>query len=85
MNPYLLKQPENEWQLGAKFWSKGYAAEIGNAVVQAAFINTDIIRIYGMANPKNIASMKVMKKIGMSCLGVRDFRGEQDMCYEILR
>lgn len=85
LNPYLLKQPEIEWQLGAKFWNKGYATEIGNAVIQSAFKNSNIIRIYGMANPKNIASMTVMKKIGMTCLGVRDFRGEQDIFYEILR
>ena len=85
LNPYLLEQPEIEWQLGVKFWNKGYATEIGNAVIQSAFKNTNVIRIYGMANPKNIASMTVMKKIGMSCLGVRDFRGEQHMFYEILR
>lgn len=85
LNPYLEKQPEIEWQLGAEFWNKGYAAEIGKAVIEAAFKNSDIVKIYGMANPKNIASITVMKKIGMTCLGLRDFRGEQDMFYEILR
>ncbi|MBC8062982.1 MAG: GNAT family N-acetyltransferase [Clostridiaceae bacterium] len=85
LNPYLLKQPEIEWQLGVKFWNKGYATEIGKAVIQAAFKNTNIIKIFGMVNPENIASMTVMRKIGMICLGVRDFRGEQDMFYEILR
>lgn len=85
LNPYLLKQPEIEWQLGWEFWNKGYATEIGEAVIQTAFKNSNIIKIYGMANPKNIASMTVMRKIGMTCLGVRDFRGEQNMFYEILR
>ncbi|WP_032122436.1 GNAT family N-acetyltransferase [Clostridium amazonitimonense] len=85
LNPYFLKQPEIEWQLGTEFWNKGYATEIGNAIIQSAFKNSNIIRIYGMANPKNIASMTVMKKVGMTCLGARDFRGEQAMFYEILR
>lgn len=85
LNPYLSKQPEIEWQLGSKFWNKGYATEIGSAVIKSTFKNTNVIRIYGMANPKNIASITVMKKIGMSCLGVKDFRGEQDIFYEILR
>lgn len=84
LNPYLPKEPEIEWQLGAEFWNKGYATEIGKAVIEAAFKNTDIVKIYGMANPKNIGSMTVMKKIGMTCLGLRDFRGEEDMFYEIL-
>jgi hypothetical protein len=29
--------------------------------------------------------MSVMKKVGMTCLGIRDFRDEQHMFYEILR
>lgn len=85
LNPYLLRQPEIEWQLGVGFWNKGYATEIGKAVIHAAFKDSNIIKIYGMVNPKNIASMTVMKKIGMACLGLRDFRGEQTMFYEILR
>jgi len=24
LNPYLLNQPEIEWQLGVKYWNKGY-------------------------------------------------------------
>ncbi|MCQ4921946.1 GNAT family N-acetyltransferase [Tissierella carlieri] len=85
LNPYLVDQPEIEWQLGFEFWNKGYAAEIGKAVVQTAFKNSSIMRIYGMTNPKNIRSIKVMEKIGMSCIGIRDFRGEQNIFYEILR
>lgn len=76
LNPYLMKQPEIEWQLGVDFWNKGHATEIGKAVIETAFKNSNITKIYGMTNPKNIGSMKAMKKIGMTCLGIRDFRGE---------
>lgn len=85
LNPYLLEQPEIEWQLGVDFWNKGYATEIGKAVIEAAFKNSNITKIYGMANPKNIGSISVMKKIGMTCLGIRDSRDEQHMFYETLR
>jgi RimJ/RimL family protein N-acetyltransferase len=85
LNPYLPKQPELEWQFGVPFWGKGYATEIGKAVIQAAFEQTDILLIYGMVNPQNKASMRVMEKIGMTCLGLREFRGEQDMFYQTLR
>ncbi len=83
LNPYLPKQPEIEWQFGVPYWGNGYATEIGKAVIEAAFASTDIERICGMANPQNKASMRVMEKIGMTCLGLHEFRGEQDMFYEI--
>ncbi len=85
LNPYLPKQPELEWQFGAPYWGRGYATEIGKAVIEAAFASTDIVRIYGMVNPQNKASMRVMEKIGMTCLGLKDFRGERDMFYKIER
>jgi hypothetical protein len=83
LNPYLPKQPELEWQFGVPFWGNGYATEIGKAVIKAAFASTDIDLIYGMVNPQNKASMRVMEKIGMTCIGLHDSRGEQDMFYKM--
>ncbi len=85
LNPYLPKQPEIEWQFGVPFWGKGFATEIGKAVIVSAFNTTNIEAIYGMANPQNKASRRVLEKIGMTCLGLQDFRGEQDMFYRIER
>lgn len=85
LNPYLPKQPELEWQLGVPFWGNGYATEIGKAVIKEAFASTDITLIYGMVNPKNKASMRAMEKIGMECIGLHEFRGEQDMFYKTVR
>jgi RimJ/RimL family protein N-acetyltransferase len=85
LNPYLPQQPELEWQFGVPYWGKGYATEIGKAVIEAAFTFTNIERIFGMVNPQNKASMRVMEKIGMTCLGLQVFRGEEDMFYKIER
>ncbi len=85
LNPYLQKQPEIEWQFGVPFWGKGYATEIGKAVIASAFATTGIEAIYGMVNPQNKASMRVMEKIGMTCLGLQVFRGERDMFYRMDR
>jgi [ribosomal protein S5]-alanine N-acetyltransferase len=85
LNPYLPKQPELEWQFGVPYWGNGYATEIGKAVIEAAFASTNIERIFGMVNPQNTASMRVMDKLGMTCLGLQTFRGEQDMFYQIER
>lgn len=85
LNPYLPKQPELEWQFGVPFWGYGYATEIGKAVIKEAFATTNIELIYGMVNPQNKASMRVMEKIGMTCIGLQDFRGEKDMFFKIYR
>jgi [ribosomal protein S5]-alanine N-acetyltransferase len=85
LNPYLPKQPELEWQFGVPYWGNGYATEIGKAVIEAAFASTDIERIYGMVNPHNKASMRVMEKIGMTRIGLQKFRDELDMFYQMDR
>jgi ribosomal-protein-alanine N-acetyltransferase len=85
LNPYLPKQPEIEWQFGVPYWGNGYATEIGKAVIHAAFASTNIERIFGMVNPLNTASLRVMEKIGMTCIGLHDFRGEQDMFFQMER
>ena len=85
LNPYLKKQPEIEWQFGEPFWGKGYATEIGKAVVTNAFAHTDIAAIYGMTNPHNLRSRRVMEKIGMKRLGLQDFHGAPNLFYKIDR
>lgn len=85
LNPYLPKQPELEWQFGVSFWGKGYATEIGKAIIDIAFATTEIEAIYGMVNPQNKASARVLEKIGMTCIGLQNFRGEQDIFYKIER
>lgn len=85
LNPYLPKQPELEWQLGAPFWGRGYATEIGRVVIREAFRTTDISCIHGMANPENIASMKALEKSGMICVGLQEFHGHMVMFYRIER
>lgn len=79
MNPYLPGQPELEWQFGAPFWGKGYTTEVGKAIIRETFAQTDIAAIFGMAHPENKASVKVLQKIGMTCLGLQEFRGQMDM------
>jgi len=61
------------------YWSKGYATELGKEMIKVAFATTDIKGIYGMAQPENIASGKVLEKIGMEYLGNQIFRDHNDL------
>lgn len=67
------------------YWNKGYATEIGKAVIGEAFRTTNISGIYGMAEPENGASRRVLQKIGMKYLGIREFRDKKDAFYYIGR
>lgn len=83
LNPYQEKEPEIEFKLGVPYWGKGYAAELGKQMIQDAFAAADIQGIYGMAQPENTASRKVLEKIGMKYLGNQMFRGHEDSFYYI--
>lgn len=83
INPYKEKEPEIEFKIGVPYWGKGYATELGKHMIQDAFAVTDIKGIYGMARPENIASRRVLEKIGMKYLGSQIFRDHEDSFYYI--
>lgn len=85
LNSYKENEPEIEWKLGVNYWNKGYATEIGKEIIREAFKTADIIGIYGMAEPENKASRKVLQKIGMKYLGINEFREQKDAFYYIGR
>jgi ribosomal-protein-alanine N-acetyltransferase len=73
-------------------WSCGYATEAADAVLDSAFNAYDeLVRIFSFADKRNIASTRVMEKLGMTlegCLRSHRFvRGEMvdDVYYGILR
>lgn len=83
LNPYKENEPEIEWKLGVPFWSKGYATELGKQMIKEAFSATNIKGIYGMAQPGNASSRKVLEKIGMEYIGNQVFRDCEDAFYYI--
>jgi len=83
LNPYQAGEPEIEFKLGVSYWGKGYATELGRQIIQEAFAATGIRGIYGMAQPENVASRRVLEKIGMSYSGNRVFRDHEDAFYYI--
>jgi len=58
------------WELGyifnPLFHNNGYATESASALIQYGFKQFDIHRVTAFCNPENIASWKVMEKIGMT-------------------
>ncbi|MES2679066.1 MAG: GNAT family N-acetyltransferase [Bacteroidota bacterium] len=59
-----------------KHWGKGYATEASKAIVNYGFEELGLTDIYGMTDPENLASKKVLEKTGLKYLETFDFSGE---------
>lgn len=54
-------------------WGKGYATEMAAALLRYAFVDLNLPKIAGMANLPNVASQRVLAKIGLERRGERSF------------
>lgn len=55
------------YRLDEPFWGKGFATEAASAALQHSFKNLKIAEIIGIVSPENVASVRVLKKLGMRC------------------
>ena len=56
--------------LARKFWGKGYMTESLKKIINWAFEQDDIFRIWAICDIENIASSRVMEKSGMQREGI---------------
>ncbi|GAP12762.1 acetyltransferase [Longilinea arvoryzae] len=63
---YLLKSDD---------WGKGLATEAARALLDYAFTRMELPSIHGGAAPENLASKRVMEKIGMKYVGLDEEGG----------
>ena len=54
-------------------WGMGYATEMAEALLRYGFVDLRLPRIAGMANRDNLASQRVLAKIGLERRGERAF------------
>ncbi|MEM7283132.1 MAG: GNAT family N-acetyltransferase [Pseudomonadota bacterium] len=71
---------ELAWMFVPSYWGKGLATESAKALIQFAKARLEIHRIFATADHRNIASIAIMKKLGMSLVR-EDSRGVE---YEII-
>ncbi len=60
---------EIAYALSHDFWGKGYTTEAVRAIIRIGFEELDFIRIVAQCLPENIASERVMQKVGMTYEG----------------
>lgn len=67
---YDRKQNEVFYHIGKEYWGKGYASEAAEAMLEYGFNQLRLNKIIGVVYKENIASNRVMEKIGMKRIGV---------------
>ncbi len=65
----FLNHMELGYRLCRDVWGNGYATEAAVAMLTAAFYRLDIDRILACAHPDNVASIRVLEKLGFTCSG----------------
>ena len=63
---------EIAYAFGKARWGQGYAAESGRACLRYGFESAGLSQIIAVAFPDNLASQRVMQKIGMTHQGLTD-------------
>lgn len=56
---------ELAWMFARDWWGKGLGLEVGEAIVQYALENLTLSRIFATADHRNVASVTIMKRLGM--------------------
>lgn len=79
-------QAELGYSIGSKWWGRGYATEAAQAVIDYAFDSVGFHRVYASHHIDNIASGKVLEKVGMHYEGcMRDAQKNTNGTYSDLK
>lgn len=84
----LKFSPEkDEVDLGFRFfqkhWNKGFAGEAAQACLNYGFNELNLLQIVGRAMKANLASIRVLEKVGMQYLKDFEFDGNKGVIYKI--
>jgi [ribosomal protein S5]-alanine N-acetyltransferase len=69
INAFNSWEAEIGYELDPAYWGKGYATEAARALLAFGFRDLRLHRIYAYCIAENIASARVMARIGMKCEG----------------
>jgi ribosomal-protein-alanine N-acetyltransferase len=92
----LILQPEHlhaelGYWIGVPYWNQGYGTEAARALIDFGFKQLKLKRIYAYHFSRNLASGRILQKVGMTeegCLRqhIRKWNRFEDLiCYGILR
>jgi RimJ/RimL family protein N-acetyltransferase len=71
------------WTFHPDVWARGYATEAARAALRWAFGERQLVRIISITRPTNLASRRVMDKLGLTYRGEAFWRGFHQVWYGI--
>jgi len=78
----------NQTDIGFRFfkqhWGKGYATEAGKACIEYGFSTLNLPKIVGRVMKDNVASIRVLEKLGMTFVREMEFELHDGCLYKIL-
>lgn len=78
-----IEEVDIGFRLIRKHWNKGYSTEAAKASLEYGFNQHHIKRIIGRADKRNIASIRVLDKIGLQFEKYYDDDGVENVLYAI--
>ena len=78
-------EAEADWLIARDRWGLGYATEAAVAVIKGAFSAQNLPAISGVARKENLASIAVMRKLGMSFAGQCERHGFASVVFRVTR
>ncbi|WP_026705072.1 GNAT family N-acetyltransferase [Flavobacterium soli] len=80
---------KNEYDIGFRFfkgyWNQGFATETARRCLDFGCNELGLQRIVGRAMSENVASIKVLEKLGMTFTSTFDFDGQEGVLYEFTK
>jgi RimJ/RimL family protein N-acetyltransferase len=85
LHPLAGAGPDVElgYTLARRAWGKGYATELGRALVQYAFTVLQVPRVVAQVEPANAGSRNVLMKLGMTERELRTAYGRPHLLYAV--
>jgi ribosomal-protein-alanine N-acetyltransferase len=80
-----LGAPELGYSFARAAWGLGLASEAAFAIVDWMFANTDVPELSAFAVSENLASRRVLEKVGMTLEGERERHGDLCAFYRLKR
>jgi RimJ/RimL family protein N-acetyltransferase len=71
-----LREVDIGYRLLPAYWGLGLATEAGRAVLGYGFTRLALRRVIGLVAPENLASVRVLEKLGLTFEGMVEFRGQ---------
>lgn len=76
---------ELSYQFLPQYWGKGYAFEVLSAVLHYGFTHLQLAKIVAETQTANIASCRILEKLGMQKIKVLERFGHEQAVYQLLR